>query len=295
MFSTLSMTRMWACFALGFLCVGAPDAVAKDSSPQHPLDKACLDGNAAACCQRLQGQEVGNKDPERSKDRHNRIDIDLRGRFSAPKLSDGSTLATGKPMKVVVKAAPGLPVVLTNGNGKAAELVRGVVPASGEVTLRIQRFDRDARLFSSGICKTRPKGLRVSPKPLLLGALGNADGSTALTAALESKLNGSALQKTLDESAAKLKRGRSLYDSSCKACHSLDGTKLVGPTFRNLANSTVELSDGRKVKADAAYIRRAIVEPHKDVRKGYPPAMPPFRRADADIDALVFFIQTQHD
>ncbi len=280
------------CFSVvGLVVVFAAAPAAAEKKPAHPLDDACRDGNAAACCQRLQGAPLGDRDPKRAKGT-NTITVDLRGRSSAPTLSDRSILAFEKPMKVVVKAAPGLPVLLVNGTGKDAEMVRGEVAKGGELSLRVERFHPDARLFSTGICKTQPAGLRVSPKPQIVGVLGR---SKAVGLGLEGSIANSSLNQAFDAAAAEMNRGRELYNSSCKACHSLDGTRLVGPTFRNLAGSTVELSDGRKVKADRAYLRRAIVEPHKDVRKGYPPAMPPFRRNDADIDALVLFIQTQHD
>ncbi len=56
---------------------------------------------------------------------------------------------------------------------------------------------------------------------------------------------------------------------ACAGCHSLDGSKRTGPTFKGLAGSTVTLEGGKKVKADAAYLERAILEPDADVAEGY--------------------------
>ena len=64
--------------------------------------------------------------------------------------------------------------------------------------------------------------------------------------------------------------GEDLYRRyACASCHSLDGREGTGPTFKGLAGSTVTLEDGKKVKADAAYLEKAITDPDADVTKGY--------------------------
>ena len=55
----------------------------------------------------------------------------------------------------------------------------------------------------------------------------------------------------------------------CTACHSTNGSPRSGPSFKALAGSTVTLSTGQTVMADDAYLRRAILDPDTDVRKGY--------------------------
>jgi cytochrome c oxidase subunit 2 len=64
-----------------------------------------------------------------------------------------------------------------------------------------------------------------------------------------------------------------LEKNGCVACHSVDGTKLVGPTFKGLYNSSrTVMTDGAKrtVKADEAYLKSAITNPNADVVDGYP-------------------------
>lgn len=70
-------------------------------------------------------------------------------------------------------------------------------------------------------------------------------------------------------------RGKSAA-AVCLACHSADGSQLVGPTWKGLYGHEVELEDGSKVVADDAYIRESIVDPMAKIVKGYPPSMPPF-------------------
>jgi cytochrome c oxidase subunit II len=70
-----------------------------------------------------------------------------------------------------------------------------------------------------------------------------------------------------------------LEKNGCLGCHSLDGTKKVGPTFQGIWGRKVEVKTGGKeheVISDEAYLRRSIVEPSADVVEGYPPVMPPF-------------------
>jgi cytochrome c oxidase subunit II len=89
-------------------------------------------------------------------------------------------------------------------------------------------------------------------------------------------------------------RGQKLYnESGCKACHSLDGAKGVGPTWKGLYESQVPLSDGSVVTADEAYLTESIKEPNAKVVDGFNAnAMPNFGLKDGQIADLVEFIKT---
>jgi len=52
---------------------------------------------------------------------------------------------------------------------------------------------------------------------------------------------------------------------ACAGCHSLDSTKLVGPSLQGLAN-----------RVNQASIKQSILDPNAVLTKGYPAAMPPF-------------------
>lgn len=63
-----------------------------------------------------------------------------------------------------------------------------------------------------------------------------------------------------------------LRSTGCLACHSLDGSKLVGPSFAGFYGSqrTVVAGGAQKtVNADDAYITRSIYEPNEEVVEGY--------------------------
>jgi cytochrome c oxidase subunit 2 len=84
---------------------------------------------------------------------------------------------------------------------------------------------------------------------------------------------GSPMAGDVDPAAAE--RGRNAA-AVCLACHSTDGSVLVGPTWQGLYGSEEELEDGSTVIVDDAYIHESIVDPMAKITKGYPPSMPPF-------------------
>jgi mono/diheme cytochrome c family protein len=68
--------------------------------------------------------------------------------------------------------------------------------------------------------------------------------------------------------------GEGLYASlGCQGCHSIDGSKSSGPTFKGLAGSMVQLTNGQTVTADDAYLLESILDPDKLIVKGYQPGV----------------------
>jgi cytochrome c oxidase subunit 2 len=84
---------------------------------------------------------------------------------------------------------------------------------------------------------------------------------------------------------------------ACLACHSVDGSRIVGPSWLGLFGKTehvVTQGQERDVVVNEAYLRRSILEPMADIVKGYPPAMPPQRTnvTDAQVTQLVEYIKS---
>ena len=96
------------------------------------------------------------------------------------------------------------------------------------------------------------------------------------------------------EVAQQVELGRQLYTAqSCDACHSIDGTRRVGPTFLGLHGREVLLSDGSRVVADYRYLRRSIRNPDVDIVAGYTPGMSAYPHLPGpSVDALLFFIRS---
>ena len=84
-------------------------------------------------------------------------------------------------------------------------------------------------------------------------------------------------------------------EKGCLACHSLDGSRGVGPTFKGLYNSRVKVrQEGRllTVTADDAYLRESIRKPAAKIVEGFQPIMPDFPDLKEDeVTALVEFIE----
>ena len=94
-------------------------------------------------------------------------------------------------------------------------------------------------------------------------------------------------------------KGQQLYASlGCQGCHTLDGSKSTGPTFKGLFGSKVKLTNGQTVTADDAYLILAIVDPDKEIVSGYRPGVmtatiKPHSISQANAKALVAFIKAQ--
>jgi cytochrome c oxidase subunit 2 len=80
----------------------------------------------------------------------------------------------------------------------------------------------------------------------------------------------------------------------CFSCHTIDGQRHVGPSWRGLYMSFVQLQDGSKVRADEAYLTQSMMDPVAQVVKDYAPVMPTFQGVlkQPDAAAIVEFIKS---
>jgi cytochrome c oxidase subunit 2 len=65
---------------------------------------------------------------------------------------------------------------------------------------------------------------------------------------------------------------RLMEKNGCVVCHSSDGTKIIGPSYKGVYGHKITvITDGkeREVIADDEYIKRSIYEPEADVVKGF--------------------------
>lgn len=77
----------------------------------------------------------------------------------------------------------------------------------------------------------------------------------------------------------------------CLACHSTDGTALVGPTWQGIYGSTEALQDGTTVVVDDAYLHESIVDPAAKIVQGFPNVMPPTVAADMTEEQIADVIE----
>lgn len=91
--------------------------------------------------------------------------------------------------------------------------------------------------------------------------------------------------------------GAIVHKTFCISCHSVDGSKLVGPSFRALLGSKHFVLTGgqrREITVDEAFLRKSITQPEADLAEGYQPVMPNFTAAmqPAQLDAVIDFIKS---
>lgn len=94
-------------------------------------------------------------------------------------------------------------------------------------------------------------------------------------------------------------QGKELYrDLGCVGCHTIDGSRSTGPSFKGLFGHKVEvaLRDGTtaQIVIDEAYLKEAILQPGEKIVKGFPNVMPSFegRVSDEEIQALIEYIKS---
>lgn len=83
--------------------------------------------------------------------------------------------------------------------------------------------------------------------------------------------------------------------NGCSGCHSVDGTRLTGPTWFGIYGADVELADGRTVVVDDAFIIESILDPKaKEVAGFSPTSMPTYATVltEEEIAHIIAYIKT---
>ncbi|MCU1750582.1 c-type cytochrome [Pseudomonas sp. 6D_7.1_Bac1] len=145
-----------------------------------------------------------------------------------------------------------------------------------------------------------PKARRVQGYPPVMVAYTlNEDELGALVALIKSlgtaqqgnELSASGAPGPGDDLAA---QGQRLAKSfGCLACHSVDGSKGVGPSWQGLYGKTETFADGTTIKVDEGYIKETVLKPNTRIIKGYAPVMPTFAPSEKELNALIAFIKSQ--
>jgi len=91
---------------------------------------------------------------------------------------------------------------------------------------------------------------------------------------------------------------RIMKNIGCFACHTIDGTKLVGPSFKGVYGSKQTVTTGdveHDVSADDDYIKRSIYDPNADVVKGFNKGlMQPYKGqlSEDDVKQITEYLKT---
>ncbi|MFJ2986407.1 c-type cytochrome [Collimonas sp. NPDC087041] len=92
---------------------------------------------------------------------------------------------------------------------------------------------------------------------------------------------------------AMVAQGKALSESkACVACHTVDGSPRVGPTWKGLFGKTETMENGSTAQVDETYLKNFIRNPQARVVKGFTPMMPKIEMTDAELEALVAYIKS---
>ncbi|BDG10524.1 cytochrome c oxidase subunit II [Anaeromyxobacter paludicola] len=90
-------------------------------------------------------------------------------------------------------------------------------------------------------------------------------------------------------------QGRRLAaEYGCLKCHSVDGTRHIGPTWLDLYKKTERLEGGKEVVADEGYLTESMMDPRAKIVAGYQAVMPTYQGKipAPEIAAIVEFIKS---
>lgn len=88
--------------------------------------------------------------------------------------------------------------------------------------------------------------------------------------------------------------GRLVWENKgCATCHSLDGTRGQGPSWKGIWNQKHRGADGKEYLVDADYIRQSVLMPQAVVVQGFEPIMPTYQGLlrEREILGLIEFIK----
>ena len=82
-------------------------------------------------------------------------------------------------------------------------------------------------------------------------------------------------------------------NQGCVACHSWDGTEIVGPTWMGLWGTNRLFEDGGSALVDEAFVKESIREPNLRIEVGFPPdTMPILPLTDQEIVHIIALIKS---
>ncbi|MAM99133.1 MAG: cytochrome c oxidase subunit II [Candidatus Marinimicrobia bacterium] len=100
----------------------------------------------------------------------------------------------------------------------------------------------------------------------------------------------------IDESIPLVEVGETAYKKhACNTCHSIDGSSMIGPSFKGIWNTMAEHVSTEDKLVDENYIRESILYPQKHIVKGYENGnMPSYKGLikDREIEGVIEYIKS---
>ncbi len=88
-----------------------------------------------------------------------------------------------------------------------------------------------------------------------------------------------------------------LQNNGCIACHSIDGSKVVGPSFKGVYGTMRKINSNgaiKEVKVDDNYIKTSIIDPNSEIVDGYPAGLMKSYKGiikDSDIQQITEYLK----
>lgn len=206
-------------------------------------------------------------------------------------------LPVGKQVKFVISAVD----VLHSFYVPGARTKKDAVPGMYTTMVMTPTSLGDTPVFCAEYCGAPREG---NPEPAYAGA---PHGGHSAMMAMIHVVSQAEFDKRMTEGPSKpegltdAQWGAQLYKSNaCVTCHSTDGTKGTGPSWKGIFGKPVELNAGLSggtgsATVDESYVQESIRVPAAKVVAGYAPVMPPYSEqalSDKQIDAIIAYMKT---
>lgn len=86
--------------------------------------------------------------------------------------------------------------------------------------------------------------------------------------------------------------GKLLWTNKCRSCHSNDGSRITGPTWKDLFGKKENLKGGTQVTVDEDYVRRSIAYPSADIVEGYRNEMSLIVLSEDEVNAIIQYMKS---
>jgi cytochrome c oxidase subunit 2 len=204
---------------------------------------------------------------------------------TGPTSNEVLAVPVGKPVKLVMTSRD----VLHSFYIPAFRIKQDVVPGRAVTTWFEAIEPGTYDIMCTQYCGTRHSYMRA--KVVALAPEDYARWLDASTAPL-------ALQGAKGDGRALAERGKLVAaEHGCLRCHSIDGTRFIGPTWADSFGSHRTTQAGRDVVVDEAYLTQSMMDPNADVAAGFPAVMPSYQGllSPADVSAILEYIRSLRD
>lgn len=103
-----------------------------------------------------------------------------------------------------------------------------------------------------------------------------------------------AYKAAVQDNLTPVERGKKVFDTKCVACHTVDGTRKIGPSFKGIWGETHTFTDGSTAVVDENYVRESLLNPKAKIRQSYPDTMTSFQGqlSDEQILGVIEYIKS---